>query len=375
MNRRTIQNKITTREDIAPKVALWRAEGKKVGFTSGSFDIIHAGHVSYLQKAKERCDILIAAVNSDASVQSYKGSDRPIIPEKFRVMMMASLESIDYVYTFEERRNRTNLEVIKPTYYIKAGDYKIEQLTSRDVVEKYGGEVMILPMEEGFSTTMMIKKIVKLYGQETEEKKEGIKVKKEEKTNIPEDEAVQAKTELREPQKAVFIDRDGTINEEVEYLHEPEKFKLTQNAGEGIKKFQNMGYKIIIVTTQSGIGLGYFTKEDFYKVNREMFRQLKHFDIIIDKIYFATHSKNSEGKNSKYELLDRARQDLDLDYRKCIVIGDKTGDLDAGDYFKCKKIAVKTGHACNDGQYRAKADYIANDLLDAAEWIENNIDI
>ena len=379
MNQRKIEDKITTREVLAPKVAQWRAEGKIVGFTSGSFDIIHAGHVAYLEKAKAKCDILIAAINSDASVQSYKGPDRPIVPQDARVKMMASLESIDYVYTFEERRNRANLEAIRPSYYIKAGDYTPEQLTSANVVKEHGGDVLILPMEGTFSTTNMVKKILKVYGakEENQSVNQGVNqsggsgnglATQDEKAS-----AIQSKTEKRDPQKAVFLDRDGTINVEVHYLHEPEKFQLEKNVGEGIKKFQELGYKIVVVTTQAGIGLGYFTKEDFFKVNSAMFKSLVPYDVVVDKIYFATHSKTPEGNNTKDALFERARDELDLDFAQCIMIGDKTGDVDVGKKFGCKTIGVKTGHACQDGRYDVTPDYLAEDLLDAASFVEKNV--
>ncbi|MCH8748820.1 HAD-IIIA family hydrolase, partial [Patescibacteria group bacterium] len=294
-----IAKKITTRAGLAQRVAAWRAEGKIVGFTSGSFDIIHAGHVAYLEKAKEQCDILIAAVNTDASVKSYKGEDRPLIPEEYRVKMMAALESIDYVFTFDERRNRKNLEVLKPSLYIKAGDYTPAELTSSDVVKKYGGDILILPLEEGFSTTNLIDKIVAVFGGQ-----EAYGQQAASKAVTTQEATVKASTESREPAKAVLIDRDGTINEELEFLHEPEKFKLTSQAGEGLKKFQELGYKIVVITTQGGIGLGYFTKEDFYKVNGEMFKQLKPYDIVIDKIYFATKAKTEAGGNPKEALIE-----------------------------------------------------------------------
>ncbi len=350
---RTISQKITTREQLASLVVKWRAEGKKVGFTSGAFDIIHAGHVSFLEKTKEKCDILIVGVNTDESVKEYKGPDRPLVDEQSRVKTIAALESVDYVFTFSERRNRTNLEVLKPTYYIKAGDYKEQELTSADAVKQYGGETLILPMEPGFSTTNLIKKIARLYGGKVDSS----------------DESVKTSTEKREPQKAVFVDRDGTINEEVEYLHEPEKFKLTPNAGEGLKKMQDMGYRLVVVTVQNGIGLGYFTKEDFFKVNQEMFKQLKPFGVIIDKIYFATQSKAPDGNNPKAGLVERARAELDLDLKQCVAIGDKTGDIQFGEEYGCLKIGMKTGHALKDEHYQVKPEYIADDLLDAANWL------
>lgn len=355
---RSISDKITTREELAPKVAQWREEGKIVGFTSGSFDIIHAGHVAYLEAARAKCDILIAGINTDESVRSYKGPDRPIVPEDARVKMMAGLESIDYVFTFNERRNRQNLEKLKPSLYIKAGDYTEKQLTSADVVKHYGGDILLLPMEEGFSTSNLIKKIITLYGGKVEDDA---------------DETVKSKAEKRDPGKAILVDRDGTINEDIEYLHEPEKFKLLPNAGEGLKKFQDMGYKIIVITLQAGIGVGYFTKEDFFKINREMFKQLAPFNITIDKIYFATHSKTEDGKNPKDALIERAREELDLDLARSIVIGDKTADLSPGEPHGCLKIGVKTGKGLTDGQAKVTPDYLAEDLLDAANWVEKNV--
>lgn len=352
---RSISDKITTREELAPQVAAWRAEGKIVGFTSGSFDILHAGHAAYLEAAKQKCDVLIAGVNTDTSVQSYKGPDRPLVPEGARVKMMAALESVDYVFTFNERRNRANLEALKPSLYIKAGDYTPEQLTGADVVKRYGGDILLLPIEEGFSTTNLIKKITRLYGGNATDDA---------------DETVKAKSEKRDQQKGVLVDRDGTINKDIEYLHEPEKFELLPNVGEGLKKFQELGYKIVVITLQAGIGIGYFTKEDFFAVNRAMFKALKPHGVIIDKIYFATHSKTDDGKNPKEALILRARDELDLDLKQSIVIGDKTADLAAGASFGCLKIGVKTGKGLADGEHDVAPDYVAADLLDAAEWVE-----
>lgn len=346
MSVKLILDKITTREDLAPQVAAWRQAGKKVGFTSGAFDILHAGHVKYLEEAKKHCDILIVGVNTDESVKEYKGADRPIVPEAARVAVIAGLESVDYVFTFSERRNRVNIETLKPDLYINAGDYKKEQLTSKDVVEKYGGQVLLIPPEAGFSTSDIINKICLVFGGKAK------------------------KVDKRAMHKAVLVDRDGVINEEIEYLHEPENFKLIKNAGAGLKKMQDLGYKIIVITTQAGIGLGYFTKEDFFKVNEEMFTQLKPYGVIIDKIYFAIHSKTPDGENPKIKLIERARREVDLDLKKSAVIGDKTGDLAAGEPFNCIKIAMRSGHACQDGQYNVTPDYTAKDLLAAANWLD-----
>lgn len=348
-----IQDKIKTREELANLCKQLKSEGKKIGFTSGAFDIVHAGHIKYLEKAKSKVNILIVGVNSDESVKQYKGENRPVVKQDARVALIAALESVDYVFIFDERRNRKNLEELEPDYYIKAGDYSPEELTSKDVVEKYGGQAIIMPFEQGFSTTEMIDKIMKTYGGATE---------------IP------LKKEKREQNKAVFIDRDGCINVDHEYIHEPEKFQLEKNAGEGIKKMQDMGYKIIVQTNQGGIGLGYYTKEDFYKVNREMFKQLGQQGINVDKVYFCPHmpSEKCICRKPATGMIERGREELDLDLKKCFVIGDKTADIKAGKDAGCIAILVKTGHAGEDGRYDAKPDYTAQDLLDAADYISKN---
>lgn len=328
---------ISSREDLAPIVRQLQSLGHKVGFTSGVFDILTAGHVDYLAKARAICDYLIVGVNSDLSASGQK-ENRPIIAEDQRIAVIAGLKSVDAAFLFDDRRNRTNLEILRPDFYIKGGVYSKDQLTSSDVVESYGGEVKLIPVEHSVSTTQIVNHIL----------------------------ATQTLSTSKKTQKAVLVDRDGTINEEVEYLHEPEKFVLTPGAGEGLRMFQDMGYKIVVVTMQGGIGLGYYAKEDLYRVNREMFRQLKPHGVIINKIYFDTQV--TKGINPKVALVQRAERELDLDLSQCIVIGDKSADLNAGP--QCIKIAVETGHGLRDQEYFDTVNFMAENLLDAAKWIK-----
>ena len=151
-----IQEKITTRETLIALCGQFRANGKKVGFTSGAFDLLHAGHADYLEKAKTLCDILIVGVNSDESVRKYKGDDRPIVDEQHRLKLIAALASVDYVFLFRERRNQKNIEALKPNLYIKAGDYDETSLTSKEIVEKFGGKVRLIPIDEQISTSSVI---------------------------------------------------------------------------------------------------------------------------------------------------------------------------------------------------------------------------
>ena len=353
-----IKDKIKSRKKLSDICDTLHGKGKTVGFTSGAFDLLHAGHADYLEKAKEICDVLIVGVNSDRSVKKYKGPDRPIIKEEQRLKLVAALESVDYVFLFDERRNSQNIELLKPEYYIKAGDYSPATVTSKETVESYGGEVKIIPIQESISTTKIIEEAGQLSG--------------ESDTCIVEKEGtVHIKRQLLKSSPAIFLDRDGTVNEEILYLHDPEKFKLLPNAIEGIKKFSDMGYRIVIVSNQPGIGMGYFSEEDFYKVNREMLTQFSRANILVDKIYFCPHSKSEKCSCRKPEqaLIDRAREELNIDIKNSFFIGDKTSDMETGKRAGMQTILVKTGFQGKDDEFPGEPDYRADDLLDAANYI------
>lgn len=353
-----IEDKIKSRETLKAICKVLKGEGKTVGFTSGAFDLLHAGHVDYIEKAKALCDILVVGVNSDASIKKYKGEKRPLVSEHQRAKVVAALESVDYVFIFHERRNQKNIEALKPNYYIKAGDYKPEELTSKDTVEEYGGEVRIIPVKEEISTTDLVEKTARLAGESGEH-------------FVEEDGVVHIQRRPFKRLPAVFLDRDGTINVEVSYLHEPEKFALLPNALEGIKKFQDMGYRIIIISNQPGIGLGYYSEEDFYRVNRIMLTAFSNGSIRVDKIYFCPHSKSERCSCRKpnQALIERAKNELNVDISQSFFIGDKTSDMETGKRAGMRTILVRTGFRGEDGDFSGEPDFWADDLMDAADIV------
>lgn len=148
---------------MLPLLAILRAAGKKIVFTNGCFDIIHTGHTRYLAKAKSLGDILIVAVNSDASVRMIKGDKRPINSEADRMETLAALEVVDFVTIFNEPDPYRVISEIKPDVLVKGGDWPIEKIIGRDVVETRGGRVVNVPYIDGASTTGIIEKIVKIY--------------------------------------------------------------------------------------------------------------------------------------------------------------------------------------------------------------------
>lgn len=146
--------------ELAPKVIEeLKKQGKKIVFTNGCFDILHVGHLRYMNEAKRQGDILIVGVNSDASVKRLKGPTRPINSEIDRAEMLSGLKAIDFTVIFTEDTPLNLIDEIKPNIHVKGGDYKKEELPETKIVEKHGGEVRILSFIEGKSTTNIVNKI------------------------------------------------------------------------------------------------------------------------------------------------------------------------------------------------------------------------
>lgn len=140
-----------------------RKQNKKVVFTNGCFDILHAGHVDYLMKAKACGDVLIVALNSDQSVARIKGNKRPITSDKERALVVSQLKCVDYVIFFSEDTPRNIIQELLPDILVKGADWKVEDIVGRDIVESNGGEVRNINFEIDQSTSKIIKRIVELY--------------------------------------------------------------------------------------------------------------------------------------------------------------------------------------------------------------------
>jgi D-beta-D-heptose 7-phosphate kinase/D-beta-D-heptose 1-phosphate adenosyltransferase len=140
------------------QVEHWRASGLRVGFTNGCFDLIHPGHVALLAKARAACDRLIVGLNSDASVRRLKGEDRPIQDEQMRATVLAALAGVDMVVIFEEDTPLKLIEALRPDLLVKGADYRLDQVVGGDVVQGYGGKVLLVDLVAGHSTTATIKR-------------------------------------------------------------------------------------------------------------------------------------------------------------------------------------------------------------------------
>ena len=146
--------------ELSSLVEKLRKEGKKIVFTNGCFDIIHAGHVDYLEKAKSFGDFLIVGMNSDSSIKKIKGEKRPIIPETYRARVLEGLKSVDCVFIFDEETPLKVIKTVKPDVLVKGADWPIEKIIGRE----FAKEVKRIPFKFDISTTKIVERILKIYG-------------------------------------------------------------------------------------------------------------------------------------------------------------------------------------------------------------------
>ncbi len=148
--------KIKNVNELLPAIACHRQEGKKIVFTNGCYDLLHIGHVRCFKEARNLGDILVVGLNSDRSVRALKGAPRPIVPEGERAEILAALECVDYVTIFDEDDPRDIIAQVKPDILVKGGDWTVDTIVGRDIVESYGGKVLSLPLTAGVSTTAIV---------------------------------------------------------------------------------------------------------------------------------------------------------------------------------------------------------------------------
>ncbi len=332
--------KLLSHEQADEWVSRERAAGRRIGFTCGSFDLLHPGHVQYLAKARAACDRLLVAVNSDESVRRYKSPLRPINPERDRMYLVAALASVDAVTLLEDDRPLNLLLRWKPDLYIKGGDYKSSGLRSGAAVEAYGGQVLMIPSDFATSTSATIDRIGALLAHADADR-------------------------ISPPDRRglVLLDRDGTLIRDVPFLSDPARVELLPGVGEGLAALQEAGFALAIVTNQQGVGLGYATPRQMIAVNQQLFRALGPYGVRIAKVYFCPHTAADQCSCRKPlgGLVQRALRDFRMDAGRTFVVGDLPSDAAAGRSAGCRTVLI--GESAGDCEYRAA------DFADAARWI------
>ncbi len=226
-----MKNKIRGWEELREIVLKAKAEGKKVVFTNGCFDIIHVGHTRYLQEAKKCGDIFIVAVNSDSSVRALKGDKRPIINEEERAEVVAALGCVDYVTIFSEIDPLKLITYLKPDYLVKGGDWAEDSIIGKDVVEAEGGKVVRISVIEGAATTNIIQKVLDRHSVQ----KAGVSVQLEEKAKLV---------------KLLVLDVDGVMTDgRIIYTDDGEEVKAFDvKDGHSIKLLMRGGVEVALLT-------------------------------------------------------------------------------------------------------------------------------
>ena len=303
---------ILTLEETDRWVSEQRSAGLKIGFTCGAFDIMHAGHAQYLQAARASCDRLLVAVNSDASIQRYKNPLRPVNPWQNRAFVAAAMRSVDAVTVLDEDRPLALIQRWKPEFYIKGGDYKSGSLRSSPIVEEYGGQTVLIPVQFDTSTTRIFECIQAL-----------------------EKHAVPQKAHNPKPAGLIILDRDGTIVRDG--IFDPSKIEFLDGVIEALQLLQNAGFRLCIASNQQGIGLGYFGYRDFIDGNRVLLRKLGAAGISIAKIYFCPHSFADicNCRKPAAGMLTQAMREQGVTAEHTFVIGDSQADVDAAAAAQC----------------------------------------
>ena len=151
--------KIKTRKELKKIISALKKQGKRIVFTNGCFDILHYGHIKYLQDAKNLADVLVLGLNSDSSVRKIKGSARPINKQLDRARVLSALTCVDHLTTFSEDTPLKLIKLIQPDVLVKGGDWQKEKIVGADFVKSYGGKVLAIPYLKGYSTTRLIEKV------------------------------------------------------------------------------------------------------------------------------------------------------------------------------------------------------------------------
>lgn len=336
--------KILTEDEVDAWVAQLRRAGRKFGYTCGAFDLLHAGHVDYLARGRDLCDALLVAVNSDWSIRQYKNPHRPICPELERMTVVAALASVDAVTILNDVRPLAQIQRWQPDFYIKGGDYSARQLHSADAVAAYGGQIATIPISHQVSTSRIIERVMAV-----------------ERTAPPSPIANTA------PKGIVFLDRDGTLLKDSPYLSDPQDAELLPGVGEGLAALQRAGYRLVMVTNQQGIGLGYFSVREFIAVNTALFRFLTPFGVTISRTYYCPHSAADicDCRKPGSALLVRALQEFGVAAAQCYMVGDREIDAMAGESAGCSSVIVGGGA---DGPWPRFATF-----AEVAAWILSRV--
>mgnify|MGYP006092129215 FL=1 len=304
---------------------------KKIGAISGSFDCLHEGHKYSLDYCSKKVDILFVLINSDQSIKTYKGNSRPIQNLNQRLNSLEEFSENLYFISFDELIPNKTLEIIKPNVYFLSSEWIINPV-EMPLLSEIDCEIMEHPELDGVSTSKNIRDIDTSKG-------------------------------------AIFLDRDGTINEDVGYLNSIEDIVISEGNLVALRKISQFNLFNIIITNQSGVGYGYFTLQEMNKINNEILKIINLNGGRIDKIYCDTSTKENPSvlRKPNIGMVLKAREEFNISLKKSWVIGDKDSDIELGKKCNMRTIYIQN----NQYEYRSlfRPDYKVQNLNEAYEII------
>jgi rfaE bifunctional protein nucleotidyltransferase chain/domain len=334
--------KVLTIEQLLAVRGRWRQERKTVVWTNGCFDLLHIGHVRTLQEARGLGDVLVVGLNSDGSVRRLKGPTRPLVPLAERAEVLAALACVDAVVAFHDPTPEAILTQVRPDIFCKGGDYAPPHglpVPEASLIESYGGRVAYLTYLPGVSTTELARRASQKPGDE-----------------------------LRRlsGRPAVFLDRDGTLVEDVGYPRDPDQLRLLPGATQALAELRIKGFALVIISNQSGVGRGLLTREQADRVHSGLTGLLAEQGVSLDGAYYCYHGPDEACpcRKPSPHLLRTAADELGLDLARSFMIGDKRTDVEAG-RAACSGTILLTGRPAEG----ITADFVAPDWPAAVDYI------
>ena len=317
-----------------------QSEGKSVVWTNGCFDLLHVGHIRNLQDAPRQGDMLVVGLNSDDSVRRIKGPTRPIVPANQRAEVLAALECVDYVVIFDEPTAEASIQRLKPDIYCKSADYGATSWQARS----------------GGGACRGVRRPHCLPAASSEHLDHG-----HHRAHPHGRSMIMA--------RAIFLDRDGTVIQDVGYPRDPNQVQLLPGVADALKRLQEHGFALVVVSNQSGIGRALVTIEEASAVHARFVDVLKAHGITLNGAYYCPHSPEADCRCRKpaTELFHTAEDELDLELYRSFMVGDKPSDTQAGRRAGCRTVFFNpnaTSVVTDD-----YPDFVAGDWDEIADWI------
>lgn len=335
------QKKVISLRTASALVRTYRDQGLTVGAMSGSFDIMTAIHFKALEERSKKCDVLFVLLNSDVSVRGYKGSAKPILDETERAYTLAQSPYVTHIVVFDELTPNAVLNALRPDVFLNVSEWG-DDCVERKTVESYGGTIQVFnftePQSWSKSTSELLRRI--------------------------------AQSDAKQIGRAVFLDRDGVINENKDgYLYRWEDITIKPQVVTTLRQFVKAGYKLIIVTNQSGIARGHYTERQMHTLHKKMRAYFKEKGVTIDAVYHCPHGPNDGCRCRKpgIGMLTKAAAEQNLNLSKSWFIGDSETDIEAGRFANVKTIYIGDEKTYPIGAYRP--NYFAADMKVAASCI------